>query len=1023
MSNGAGSQTVKTLQPGDFLCFQGEESNEIFVLRSGALNIYVVSSDGVATREKVETEGMLVGVVDKPGQFIGEIGAILRENRSASIRVSDDGPAQVMVINLRGKGFDATVMQNPKIGFSLSKTIAQRLADTSHSINRVDSLTLKAKGFLEENARGVYQAVNEIEKIASNKEEKIDLIEDAKLTRTYQIGRLIEKYGSLPVDFYGTIGMPFPMQTTMFKNRIFRKGAVAGNSPEVSGPPRQGVAAFNPGDVVCAEKSIDKNMYFLLGGKLEVFVGMRPLEIIDMKGAVFGENAMFGDMERSSSVRALTDVHAMPVPAGVIEPYLMKKPPLVLHTLKMFAKRLPILNEIVMKSAQEMSQIISFLGHGPEGCMTVVDMLQPRFKTELVNIGEDATVSINKLISIKEDLESGFDMINSEYDKLCQEIGYKPKEIQSSSVMAGISAPKFDFVTKIEELEFLDSEHINFVLNPKKDQFRACSIEFGHIDLLKQAKVNEQQWNDFVFGRIINYGDSFPSQFMIFDLDCAGTHSVDRDYILRSIKFVLERTEHEVSLLYKENNCSEMLFIPDHIKIEGEELVDENTINEIVEAFRKDPSDRDNLSKLNGLYWDLIINTVQKKLPRVKDNAIQFEDNDLELINFGLLDRQFIPENSNVLDQMELDKKFDPGEDSPLVYIYLSDLLQDVYKEAFGCNKLIALEEDKKKTEADFQNCTERIKILGKGRLDLVQSFPNGPAAAKFIAQYDNLVRGMAVLDRKMKSGKSISNEERAKIVQAKNIRNQLMNQISRYLTTIKGKVSDDQINQLRELGEELEKKVILDLDLHELVARKTQIINDHVKSMKSISIKQKETTYKNEMIRIKKYVLMTAKKAKVDSNAVLVNIKDIATKTRVKEIIDLFLEDNIDPQIFDPAQQRIKQLGIPRVMLVPGSGDAVYDWEKHLFIVPLIAPKTLEESIANAFVEFHWDMDEDKSMRESYGAIKIYKKLSITKLKQQLSKDYVIWATQESKGWKKLDKEVRSWFLVKIAKQKLDKS
>jgi hypothetical protein len=92
------------------------------------------------------------------------------------------------------------------------------------------------------------------------------------------------------------------------------------------------------------------------------------------------------------------------------------------------------------------------------------------------------------------------------------------------------------------------------------------------------------------------------------------------------------------------------------------------------------------------------------------------------------------------------------------------------------------------------------------------------------------------------------------------------------------------------------------------------------------------------------------------------------------------------------------------------------------MFIVPLIPEKTLDESVANAFVEFHWDMDEDKSLRESYGEMKIYKKLSITKLKQQLTKDYLVWATQESKGWKKLDKEVRPWFQVKIGKQKLDK-
>jgi hypothetical protein len=42
--------------------------------------------------------------------------------------------------------------------------------------------------------------------------------------------------------------------------------------------------------------------------------------------------------------------------------------------------------------------------------------------------------------------------------------------------------------------------------------------------------------------------------------------------------------------------------------------------------------------------------------------------------------------------------------------------------------------------------------------------------------------------------------------------------------------------------------------------------------------------------------------------------------------------------------------------------------------------------------------------------------------MKLQLAKDYILWATKESKNWKVLDKEVRAWFLVKIAHGKVNK-
>jgi hypothetical protein len=711
------------------------------------------------------------------------------------------------------------------------------------------------------------------------------------------------------------------------------------------------------------------------------------------------------------------------VPSAQIEPYFMKKPPLVVHVLKMFAKRLPKLNALMLKTAQQMTQLINLLGHSPEGCLTSLETLTSRIKNEISALGDDAAALIQKSEQLLTELSGEMNSLNTEYEQICQDIGYKPRPFDPAAKSASaLTAAKFDFVTKIEELESLDSEHINFALNPKTDQFRACSIEYGYIDLLKQAKIADTNWKDFLFGRIHNYGDSFPAQFLTFDLDTGGLQAQPREYILRGLQYFIERTEQQVALLYKDNTCIELMHIPDYVKLDTEELVDEATILAIIDAFRKKPDDRDNLNKLNALYWDLIIATVLKKLPTVKDNVLQFEDKDLQVIDFGLLDKQFLPENTNVLTQIQEDKSFDPGEDFPVEFIYLSDLLQGVYKDAFGYNKMLKLEEERKQVYNLVHACQERVAALVKGRIDMISSFPGGQNAAQFVQKYDNLVRGMAILDRKMKAGRSISNEERAKIVQAKNVKTQINTQIAGFLTALKGRVSDDQLAQFRTLGDELEKKVLEDLQLQELALKKEEIVKAHTDWMKSITIKMRETTYKNEMIRLKKYVQMTAKKAQIDPTAVLVNVRDIATKTRVKNAMDLFLLENVDPEIFDPKQTRIKQLGLPKLMLVPGSGNAVYDWEKHLFMVPLTPPKSLEESIANALIEFHWDMDEDKSLRESYGQLKIYNKLSITKLKLQLCKDYIIWATQESKGWKKLDKEVRPWFQVKIAKQKLEK-
>jgi len=1017
------AQNVRNLQPGEYLCLQGEDSNEIYVLKGGKLEIYVVDAEGVVPQDRVESEGLFVGEVAEAGAFIGEIGAILNEPRSASMRVSADGPAQVMVIPLQGKGFAQTVVGNPKIGFSLSKTIAQRIGKTSESITKSDAMSMQVKSAMEHYAHEIFNMVSLLATAVEKSGQDSPLLNDAKNTIPYQIGRMVEKYGSVPTDAYTALGLPFTKHDEAFHNRVFVDKPQPGGqeAPEPTGPPKPGVVGFEPGSVVCPEKSVDEKMYILLAGRLEMFVGTRAIESIKMKGDIFGENAMFGGMERSTGIRALTEVHAMPLQSGQIEAFLMKKPAVMVHVLRSFARRLPLLNETLLTTVTQMNQIMNLLGHGPEGCLTTLETLVPRIKEETSALGAEAAPVVDKAEGLLGELSTEFEETNGKYEALCQEIGYKPAEGEAGPSAPRLAPPKFEFSPKVEQVEMLDVEHVNFIFNPKKDTFRACALEYDHESLMKVAKVPDASKKDFIWGRIHNIGESFPIQFITLDLDCGGNASHDRDYAMRAVKHIVDSTQQEAAMLFKEGRCSEFMYIPDHIKIEGDEVVDEATINEVVEAFKKKPDDRDNLDKLNGLFWDMVIGTVQKRLPRVQDNVIPFEESDLKLINFGLLDEQFLPNESNVLSQIEEDKTFQPPEGQEIRYIYLSEWLQDMYKEAFGYNKHLDMVEEQKEVENRVKTTQERVQMLLKGRAQMVASFPGGNAAAQFVQKYDGLIRGMAVLDRKMKAGKSISNEERGKIVQAKNAKTALQNQISKFLTTIKGKVSEDQIKQFTDMGDELEKKVVEVLAVQEELAKKQEEVKMHEKEMKTTTIKTKETAYKNEIIRIKKYVLLTAKKSKVDPTAVLVNVRDIATKKRIAEVLELFMSEEVDPEIFDPRQPRIKQLGIPGVMLVPGTGVSVYDWEKHVFMVPLVPPKSLEESIANAFVEFHWDMDEDKSMRESYGELKIYKKLSITKLKQQLAKDYMIWATQESKGWKKLDKEARTWFKVKIAKQKVD--
>lgn len=1009
--------SIRTLSPGEYLCFQGNPSNEMFVLKTGKLEVYLNDASGVVSREKVESEGMLVGIVDSPNSFTGEIGAILREPRSASIKAIDE--SQIMVIDLHGQGFDGSILQNPKLGLNMSKTIATRLAQASGSLTKSQALCAVIKGHIDNFANKFFNAFSSIEKAAVEAAVELPLIADAKNTIAYQLGRVAAPYGTLPVEIHAAMDLPFKAHTNIFSNRIYKGGGAPANVEVPSGPPKPGVDAFEPGAVVCKEGAVDDKMFILLAGKLEVVVGGKVIETVAGKGSIFGEMAMFGDMPRSSGIRAVTDVHAMPVPKDKIEPFLMGKPPVMLHVLKSFAKRLPLLNEALLDSARQMTSLINLMNT----TLAAFEAIAPRTRAESGALAAAIGLAISELESSQQALTGIADQTNNDYIALCQEIGYRPKTGAEIEVKPRkFNAPSFPFIAKFEDIESLDSEHLTFVVNPKNDLFRACSIEFNHLELLAIAKVSKDTYKDMLFGRIYNSGDTFPAQFLSFDTTAGGAAKHDKEYVIRALKIILAKMEQEIFAIYDATGAQELCYIPDYIKSENEELVDENTILEFIEKFKKEPDNRENLEKLNSLYWDLIVATVQKKLPKVKDTTVPLDDTERALINFGLLDVKFLPDNSNVLAQIEEDKTFKPNEEAGLRYVYLEDIIQDVYKEAFGFNKQTKLQADLRVCQMNLKEIQDRIGTLANARVDMINSFPNGNAAVAFVQKLDALLKTMATLDLMMKTGRQLSTEQRGQIVSIKNTRTSINNQLTAFFTAIKGRVSEEKVKEFRDYGEEYEKKCMEVLISAEVLAAKEAEVKQHETDMKNITLKAKEATYKNEIVRLKKFVVLTAKKCGVDPTAVLVGVRDIATKKRVAEIIELFTSEIVDPDIFDPKLPRIKKMGKPDIMLVPGSGVSVYDWEKHMFIVPLTPPKTLEESIANAFVEFHWDMDEDKTLRESYGDLKINKGLSITKLKLQLAKDYIVWATKESKNWKVLDKEVRAWFLVKIAHGKVSK-
>jgi len=113
-TEGALARFSREFAPGAVLFREGEVGSEMFVIQSGQVSI----SKRVANFDKVlATLG--------PGEFVGEMAILNSKPRTATARVTEDGPARVLSID--AKRFEQMIANNREITLRLIKKLSARL--------------------------------------------------------------------------------------------------------------------------------------------------------------------------------------------------------------------------------------------------------------------------------------------------------------------------------------------------------------------------------------------------------------------------------------------------------------------------------------------------------------------------------------------------------------------------------------------------------------------------------------------------------------------------------------------------------------------------------------------------------------------------------------------------------------------------------------------------------------------------------------------------------------------------------
>jgi hypothetical protein len=436
-----------------------------------------------------------------------------------------------------------------------------------------------------------------------------------------------------------------------------------------------------------------------------------------------------------------------------------------------------------------------------------------------------------------------------------------------------------------------------------------------------------------------------------------------------------------------------------------------------IREYLKDPANSLNQRNLGALYWSIIQETLGKIIRENKGGPEEFLKKESDFVNFGL-----VPEVLEDAEQISRQIR-EGGAAYPHIKIdCAADWLTTTYERIRENDRRELLENDIRLADRQKHRCEKEIAQLQQSRretfMDELASTADASTADLIdsLEAIDELAMGIMRSRRSIAKGQFFSVQERRDLVARENKLRDMTGRYDALMTRIK---VDEKKKELKSIAEQLTEQFTKFLETEDSVAKMEKEIQEIQQKQQNISLIEVEARLNTEIEYIRDLVLLCARRLKGTSIAILRPKEPFFTFKELQNCLDNIMQ--FDPKIF--RNDRANFFGKPSLLLIPGNGNALYDWKNNRFLVPLTPPGgNFMASIATAIIEYRLDVDEDKIIVTSYSKLPHLKKVrSILQIKGSLIKDYLTWMTSEARGYKLLPKETRQWFEHEIAPSKND--
>jgi tetratricopeptide (TPR) repeat protein len=352
--------------------------------------------------------------------------------------------------------------------------------------------------------------------------------------------------------------------------------------------------------------------------------------------------------------------------------------------------------------------------------------------------------------------------------------------------------------------------------------------------------------------------------------------------------------------------------------------------------------------------------------------------------------------------------------------VLFTDWLKETIARISEGDRIEFLKRDINESMARIKRFTTEIGSLQEARGALLGRELSGAGDAKLtrqierMSEYDELVYDNLKRKKAIARGVFFSVDERRSFVEGEK-RLQKMRERNEALGA--NVQSTKARAELHTLETQIADRFAQIIDTEENIKRLEGEIGEIEQKQDSMSPIEMESRARREIEYLRDLVKLSAKRLRVESCPISTPGQSCLTPAMLRDCFDRVLE--FDPRIF--CNDRVPFMGKPSVLLVPGNGNALYDWKNNRFVVPMVPPgKNFMAAVATGVIEYRLDVDEDKKLLNSYNKLPALKNVrSLFQLRASLTKDYIVWMTSEYQGFKVLRKETRQWFEHEVAPRK----